>query len=163
VASVRREVQRLDPDLAVFNEKTMNELVGGSLAQPRFRAVLLGVFAGIALILAAIGLYGVIAYSVAQRTNELGVRVALGAQKSDVLKLVVGHGAQLAALGIAIGLVLALALMRIISTLLFSVNATDPVTFAAAAIVILAIALAASYIPALKAIKVDPVVALRCE
>jgi putative ABC transport system permease protein len=163
VAGVRHEVQRLDADLAIFNVKSMEELVGGSLAQPRFRTLLMGVFAGVALILAAIGLYGVIAYSVTQRTNELGVRMALGAQKSDVLKLVVGHGALLACLGVGIGLVLALGLMRIISTLLFGVNATDPLTFGVAAIVILVIALGASYIPALRAIKVDPVIALRSE
>ena len=163
VASVRGEVLKLDGDLAVFNVKTMQDLMGGSLAQPRFRTWLLGVFAAMAMILAAVGLYGVIAYAVTQRTNELGVRMALGAQKSDVLKLVVGHGAQLAAIGIAIGLLLALGLMRVISQLLFGVNATDPLTFAGTAIVILFVALGASYLPALRAIKVDPLVALRYE
>jgi putative ABC transport system permease protein len=163
VAAVRGEVQKLDADLAVFNVKSMQDLVGGSLAQPRFRTLLLGVFAGVALVLAATGLYGVIAYAVAQRTNELGVRMALGAQKSDVLKLVVGQGAQLAAMGIGIGLVVALPLMRVISRLLFGVNAADPVTFGATALVILLVTVVASYFPALRAIKVDPVVALRCE
>ena len=163
VGAVRSEVQKLDPDLAVFNVKTMQDLLGGSLAQPRFRTLLLGVFAAMALILAATGLYGVIAYAVTQRTNELGVRMALGAQKSDVLKMVVGEGAQLAAIGIGIGLVVAFPLMRIISRLLFGVNAADPLTFAATSSVILLVALAASYLPALKAIKVDPLVALRHE
>ena len=163
VAAVRGEVQKLDADLAVFNVKSMQDLLGGSLAQPRFRTLLLGVFAGVALILAGTGLYGVIAYAVTQRTNELGVRMALGAQKSDVLKLVVGEGAQLAAVGIGIGLVVALPLMRIISRLLFGVNAADPVTFGATALVILLVTLAASYLPALRAIRVDPVVALRSE
>jgi putative ABC transport system permease protein len=163
VAAVRGEVQKLDADLPVFNVKTMQDLVGGSLAQPRFRTLLLGIFAGVALLLAAIGLYGVIAYAVTQRTNELGVRMALGAQKSDVLKLVVGHGAQLATIGIGIGLLVALPLMRIISQLLFGVNAADPVTFAGTALVILLVTVAASYLPALKAIKVDPVIALRSE
>jgi putative ABC transport system permease protein len=163
VGAVRGEVQKLDPDLAVFNVKTMQDLVGGSLAQPRFRTLLLGVFACMALILAATGLYGVIAYAVTQRTNELGVRMALGAQKSDVLKMVVGEGAQLAAMGIGIGLVVAFPLMRIISRLLFGVNAADPLTFAATSSLILLVALAASYLPALKAIKVDPLVALRHE
>jgi putative ABC transport system permease protein len=163
VSAVRGEVQKLDPDLAVFNVKTMEDLVGGSLAQPRFRTLLLGVFAGVALILAAIGLYGVIAYAVTQRTNELGVRMALGAQKSDVLKLVVGEGAQLAAIGIAIGFVLAFPLMRVIAQLLFGVGSADPVTFAATAFVILLVTVAASYLPALRAIKVDPLVALRYE
>jgi putative ABC transport system permease protein len=163
VAAVRGEVQKLDADLAVFNVKSMQDLVGRSLAQPRFRTLLLGAFAGVALILAATGLYGVIAYAVTQRTNELGVRLALGAQKSDVLKLVVGEGAQLAALGIGIGLVVALPLTRIISRLLFEVNAADPVTFGTTALVILLVTVAASYLPALRAIQVDPVVALRCE
>jgi putative ABC transport system permease protein len=163
VASARGEVQKMDPDLAVFNVKTMEALVDGSLAQPRFRTTLLGTFASVALMLAAIGLYGVIAYSVAQRINELGVRMALGAQKSDVLKLVMGQGALLAAIGIGIGLVVAFGVMRVISKLLFGVNSTDPLTFAATAILILVVALAASTIPALKAIKVDPVVALRYE
>ena len=163
VGTVRGEVQRLDPDLAVFNVKTMQDLVGGSLAQPRFRTLLLAVFSGMALILAATGLYGVIAYAVTQRTNELGVRMALGAQKSDVLKMVVGEGAQLAAIGIGIGLLVAFPLMRIISRLLFGVNAADPLTFAATSSLILVVALAASYLPALKAIKVDPLVALRHE
>lgn len=163
VATVRSQVQKLDPDLAVFNVKTMQDLVGGSLAQPRFRTLLLAVFAAVALVLAAIGLYGVIAYGVSQRTNELGVRMALGAQRGDVLKLVVGQGAGLALLGIAIGLPAGLALMRIISRLLFGVNASDPLTFAATAAVILLIALGASYLPALRAIQVDPVIALRYE
>jgi putative ABC transport system permease protein len=162
-AAVRGEVQRLDADLPVFNVKTMEDLVGGSLAQPRFRTLLLGVFAGVALILAAVGLYGVIAYAVTQRTNELGVRMALGAQKGDVLKLVMGEGAGLAAIGIGIGLVLALPLMKIISQLLFDVNTADPVTFAATAFVILLVTLGASYLPAMRAIKVDPLVALRYE
>ena len=165
ITSARTEVHKLDPDLAIFNAKSMEDLVGGSLARTKFRTMLLGSFAAAALILAAIGLYGVIAYSVTQRTNELGVRMALGAQKSDVLKLVVGHGAQLAALGIAIGLVSAFGLMRVISTfqLLFGVKATDPLTFAATALLILVVALAACMVPALRAIKVEPVVALRYE
>jgi ABC-type antimicrobial peptide transport system permease subunit len=105
----------------------------------------------------------VISYSVTQRINETGVRMALGAQKSDILKLIVGHGAQLAGIGIGIGLAIALGLMRVMSKLLFGVNATDPVTFIVTAAVIFVVALAASAIPALKAIKVDPIVALRCE
>jgi putative ABC transport system permease protein len=164
VAAARGEVRNMDADLAVFNVKTMQELVDGSVAQPRFRTLLLGVFAGVALVLAAIGLYGVIAYSVTQRTNELGVRMALGAQRSDVVKLVVGQGGRMAAIGVGIGLVAAFPLMRIISSkLLFAVNASDPVTYAGTALLILAVALVASYIPALRAVKVDPVVALRCE
>ncbi len=162
-AAARGEVQKLDAGLAVYNVKTMTDMVDGSLAQPRFRTLLLGVFAGVAVILAAIGLYGVIAYSVTQRTNEMGVRLALGAQKSDVLKLVVGEGARLAAIGIGIGLAAAFGLMRIISKLLFAVDVTDPITFAATAGVIIVVTLGASYIPALRAIRVDPVAALRAE
>ncbi|HEV2687172.1 MAG TPA: ABC transporter permease [Bryobacteraceae bacterium] len=162
-AAARTEVEKLDPGLAIYNVKTMDDLVSGSLAQPRFRTLLLGMFAGVAMILAAIGLYGVIAYTVTQRTNEMGVRMALGAQKGDVLKLVVGQGARLAAVGVAIGLVAALGLMRVISKLLFAVDATDPITFAGTAGLIVAVSLAASYVPALRAAKVDPVVALRAE
>ena len=162
-AAARGEVQKMDTSLAVFNVHTMESLLDSSLAQPRFRTALLGAFAGVALILAAIGLYGVTAYSVARRTNELGVRMALGARKIDVLKLILGQAVMLAALGVGIGLVLALGATRVISKLLFGVNSADPLTFAATALLILVIALAASLIPALRAIKVDPMVALRYE
>jgi putative ABC transport system permease protein len=162
-AAVRHEVRDLDKDLPVFNVKTMDEVLRVSVAQPRFRTLLLGIFAAVAIVLAATGLYGVIAYSVNQRINELGVRVALGAQKSDVLKMIVGQGAQLAGTGILIGLVIAFGLMRILSKLLFGVEATDPMTFLGTAVLILLVALGASYIPALKATRVDPVIALRYE
>jgi putative ABC transport system permease protein len=162
-AAARGEVQKMDTSLAVFNLHTMESLLDSSLAQPRFRTALLGAFAGVALILAAIGLYGVTAYSVARRINELGVRMALGARKIDVLKLILGQAVMLAALGVGIGLVLALGATRVISKLLFGVNSADPLTFAATALLILVIALAASLIPALRAIKVDPMVALRYE
>lgn len=162
-SAARNEVRNLDKDQPVFNVKTMDEMLHDSVSQPRFRTLLLGIFAGVAMVLAATGLYGVIAYSVNQRINELGVRVALGAQKSDVLKLIVGQGARLAGTGILIGLLLALGLMRIVSKLLFGVDATDPLTYAGTAVLILVVALGASYIPALKAMKVDPVIALRYE
>jgi len=162
-SAARGEVQKMDPGLAVFNVDTMQALVDGSLAQPRFRTTLLGAFAVLALLLAAIGLYGVIAYSVAQRINEIGVRMALGARKDDILRLVVGEGAMLAAIGIALGLLGSLGATRLISKLLFGVTAADPLTFSATAGIILAVALAASAIPALRAIKVDPVIALRYE
>lgn len=162
-AAARAEVHKLDSSLAVFNVFTMDSLVDSSLAGPRFRTTLFGAFAGLALILAAIGLYGVTAYSVERRTNELGVRMALGASKADVLTLVLGQGALLAAIGIVIGLALALAVKRLIANLLFDVSATDPWTFALTALVILLVALAAGLIPALRAIRVDPVVALRYE
>ncbi len=162
-SAARAEVHKLDSSLAVFNVFTMDALVDSSLARPRFRTTLLGAFAGLALILAAIGLYGVTAYSVERRTNELGVRLALGAQKSDVLKLVMGQGALLAGIGICIGLGFAFGLKRVISNLLFDVSATDPWTLALTSLLILAVALTASLIPALRAIKLDPVVALRYE
>jgi putative ABC transport system permease protein len=162
-ASARAEVRKMDAGLAVFDVKTMQALMDQSLAQPRFRTTLLGVFAGVALLLASIGLYGVIAFSVAQRTNELGVRMALGARRGNILGLVVGHGAKLAVIGILIGLAISFPAMRAISNLLFGVHASDPVTFSVTAALILIVALAASIIPALRAIRVDPVVALRYE
>jgi putative ABC transport system permease protein len=163
ISAARGEVQKMDPDLAIFNVKTMEGLVDGSLAQPRFRTTLLGAFAGVALILAAIGLYGVTAYSVAQRTNEFGVRMALGAQKANILGLVVAHGTTMAAIGIAIGVAAGLGVTNLISKLLFGVKAKDPLTFAATAVLILIVALVASAIPALRAMRMDPVVALRYE
>jgi putative ABC transport system permease protein len=162
-AAARGEVRKMDPSLAVYDVHSMESLLDSSLAQPRFRTTLLGVFAGLALLLAAVGLYGVIAYSVARRTNELGVRMAMGAQRNDVLKLVLGQGAKLAIFGIAIGLGVAFGAMRVISKLLFGVNAADPLTFAVTALLILAVAFGSSLIPAWRAIKVDPVVALRYE
>jgi ABC-type antimicrobial peptide transport system permease subunit len=123
--------------------------------------ILLGSFAGVALLLALIGIYGVIAYSVAQRTQELGIRRALGAQQSDILWLVVGHGFRLGAVGVALGIAGALGLTRLMATLLFHVSATDPATFVIVALLFLLVALAASYVPARRATKIDPMEALR--
>ena len=161
--AIRNEVHSLDPDLPIFNVKTMENVVHGSVAQPRFRTLLLGVFAALALILAAVGLYGVISYSVTQRTNELGVRSAMGATPEDLLKLVVGQAARLAAIGIGIGLVLALIVGRGLSKFLFGVSLADPITFLGTAAVILLVTLIASYVPALRATRIDPVTALRTE
>jgi len=163
VRAVGAQVQGLDPEQAVFKVASMNELVEGSVAQPRFRMFLLGVFAAVALILAATGLYGVISYSVSQRSNELGIRAALGAQRGDLLNLVLGEGARLAVAGAAIGLVLAFLLARTISKLLYGVKPHDPLSFIAVPLLLVAIAIVASYVPARRAMGTDPNAALRYE
>ena len=163
VRAVREQVHAIDPDEPVFHVNTMDDLVRGSVAQPRFRAMLLGVFAGVALALAIIGLYGVISYSVSQRSNEMGVRSALGAEKSDLLRLILGEGARLAVAGIAIGLLLGFSLSRLASKLLYGVRPYDPLTFVAIPALLLVVALAATYLPALRATRSDPMIALRYE
>ncbi|HSB12440.1 MAG TPA: ABC transporter permease [Blastocatellia bacterium] len=162
-AAVQTEVQGLDRDLAVSNVMTMESLVSNSLSEPRFVLLLLGVFAGAALALSVIGVYGVVSYSVAQRSHEIGVRMALGAQMSDVLKLVVGRGMALVGGGIALGLAGAYALSRVMESLLFGVGARDFGTFAATAVILAGVALGACFVPARRATKVDPMIALRCE
>jgi putative ABC transport system permease protein len=162
-AAVRAQVTALDNNLAVSNIRTMEEVVGRSVASPRFTLLLLGAFAGLALILAALGIFGLISYSVTQRTHEIGLRMALGAGASDVLKMVVGEGAVLALIGVALGLVGAFAATRMMSSLLFDVSATDPLTYSLIALLLVGVALTASFIPARRAVKVDPMAALRCE
>ena len=163
ISAVRDRVRKLDPEQPVYDVRTMQEIRDDSMAQPRFRTVLLGVFAGLAVLLAAIGLYGVMAYSVTQRTNELGVRMALGAEPSYILRLVLGNGLVLTAIGLATGLALAWACARIVAGFLFGVGATDFVTFGVSSLLVLSVAAMASVVPALRATRVDPVSALRTE
>jgi putative ABC transport system permease protein len=162
-AAVRREVSALDRDLPVSNLKFMDEIVAGSVSQPRVYALLLGIFAGLALILAAIGIYGVISYSVTQRTQEIGIRMALGAQSRDVLALIIKQGMALALVGILLGLLVSLALTRVLASQLYGVSSTDPWTFSAISILLMLVAILACYIPAWRATKLDPLLALRYE
>ena len=160
---LRNEVWAVDKDQSVYDIKTMDHTLSEMTSQRRFNMLLLGVFAGVALILAAVGIYGVISYSVTQRTHEIGIRLAMGAQASDVLKLIVGQAAKLALVGVSTGLGTAFALTRLMTSLLYGVSATDPVTFAAISLILAGVALGASYVPARRAMKVDPMVALRYE
>ena len=162
-SSVRQELRALDPSQPVFNVRSMQDLLQGSLSQPRFRTFLIGMFASLALVLAALGLYGVVAYSVSQRTTEIGVRVALGAQPGNILNLVVFRAAGLAMIGLAIGVAISLVGSRLISRFLFGVSPADPITLGATSLVILLVALTAALVPALRACKIDPAIALRSE
>ncbi|MBA2502807.1 MAG: ABC transporter permease [Pyrinomonadaceae bacterium] len=162
-AAVRREVQAVDRNQPVYNINTMEQTLAQSLATQRLSMTLLTFFAGVALLLAAIGIYGVLSYAVTQRTHEIGLRMALGAQRKDVLKLVVGQGMMLVVVGIIIGLVASFILMRLMASLLYGVSATDPVTFASVALLLAVVALLACYIPARRAMRVDPMIALRYE
>lgn len=162
-ATMRNEVNKLDKDIPVYNIRTLDDYLAASVAQPRFNTLLLGIFAGVALFLTMIGLYGVISYSVTERTHEIGIRVALGAQTSDVLKLVVKQGMWLALIGVGVGLAAALALTRLLASLLYDVSATDPVTFIGVSLLLIAVALLACLVPARRAMKVDPMTALRYE
>jgi predicted permease len=162
-ASVRGQIAALNKDQAVFNVRTMEQILAQSVASRRFSMLLLTVFAVAALALASLGIYGLMSYAVAQRTREIGVRMALGAQSGNVLKLVIGQGMKLALAGVALGLVASLALTRTMKTLLFGVSATDPLTFAAIALLLVLVALLACFVPARRATKVDPMIALRSE
>jgi putative ABC transport system permease protein len=162
-SAIHAAVASIDKDQPVFNIQTMREIVDNSISTRRLTLVLLGLFSALALVLAAIGIYGVMAYSVALRTQEIGIRMALGAQHHDVLRLVLGQGARIALFGVLIGLAGAAALSRFLSSLLFSVSANDPITFLGVAVLLIGVALFACYIPARRAMRVDPIIALRYE
>jgi predicted permease len=161
--ALREKVQKQNSDNVAYGFQTMNSTIADSLAARRFAMALLTVFAALAVLLSSIGIYGVISYLVGQRTHEIGVRIALGAQRADVLRLVLGEGVKMAALGVAIGFVAALALTRLMSQMVFGVSTTDPLTFAGVAALLVGVALFACYIPARRAMRVDPMVALRYE
>jgi putative ABC transport system permease protein len=161
--AVQQAIWSVNPELPESKVEPLTKTLAGQVAEPRLYALLLGVFAFIALTLAAVGIYSVIAYSVTQRTNEIGIRMALGAQTGAVLKLVVGQGMKLVASGVALGLAASFGLTRLMSNMLFGVSAVDPLTFLVVTFSLTLVALLACWIPARRAAKVDPMVALRCE
>ena len=161
--AMRRSLQQVNRDYVIFGGECMDEVIGKHLAARRFSMILLAMFAGLALLLAAIGIYGVVSYVVAQRQREIGIRMALGARRAQVFELMLRQGARMALAGLVIGVVAAIALTRLMTGMLYGVKPTDALTFAVAAFVLCAIALAACCIPARRATRVDPMLALRCE
>jgi len=163
IPAIRSEVAALDKDLTLFAVKTMADQIESNLWQQRTAAGLIGVFGLLAMVLASIGIYGVIAHSVAQRTREIGIRMALGADASSVRRMILKQGLVLSLTGVVVGLSAAFALTRLMSSLLYGVSATDPLTFAVGSVALVGVALAACLVPARRATKVDPMIALRCE
>ena len=163
IPTLRQTVWAIDRDLPLENVRTMDEILGDTMADSRFNTALLSLFAVVALLLAAIGIYGVLAYTVAQRTAEIGIRMALGAQRSSVLRLIVGNGLMLAVIGVAIGAAGSVVATRALERLVFGVSTTDPAVFAFVALTLTAVAVTAAAVPALRASRVDPIVALRSE
>jgi putative ABC transport system permease protein len=162
-ATIRQEVQEIDKDLPVTDVAMMSDALEGSVAQPRFRTFLLGLFAAMALVLAATGIFGVISYSVSRRTNEIGIRVALGASRSTILRMILRETLALTFVGMAVGIPCALAASRLLGHMLFGVSANDPATLAVVALVLAVVASLAGFVPARRAMRVDPIVALRYE
>ncbi|HEX3083777.1 MAG TPA: FtsX-like permease family protein, partial [Pyrinomonadaceae bacterium] len=163
IASARNQIKALDPDQPLYNIRTMDEIRGESVAPQRLNLTLLSIFAGIAFLLAIVGIYGVMSYAVTQRTHEIGIRMAIGAQPRDVFKMILGQGMMLTLIGMAAGLLGAFALTRLMTSMLFTVKPTDPITFTTVGLLLLLIALIACYIPGRRATKVDPVNSLRYE
>jgi predicted permease len=163
VSSIGHALEQIDSQMVMYSTQTMDGVISGSFAARRFSMILLGIFAALALVMSCVGIYGVISYLVGQRTHEIGVRMALGAERRDVLRMVLGEGAKMALVGVAIGLVAAFGLTRVMANMLFGVSAHDPLSFAGVAGLLILVALVACYIPARRATKVDPMVALRYE
>ena len=163
ISSVRAQVSSIDIDQPLYNVRTMEQVFSESISRQRFNTLLIGLFTVVALALAAVGIYGVISYSVSHRSHEIGIRMALGAQQRDILKMIIEYGLKLALIGVAIGLVAAFVLTRVMTSLLYGVSAIDPLTFAISAIILIGVALLGCYIPARRATKVEPMIALRCE
>ena len=163
--AIRNESHALEPDVVLFNVQTMEQLIANTPAafMRRFPALLIGLFSFVALLLAALGIYGVVSYSVSQQTRDIGIRMALGARASDVMKMMLQQGLALAVAGVALGAIAALALMRLLRGLLYDVSVSDPFTFAMVVGVLLSVAVFACWVPARRATKVDPMIALRCE
>jgi putative ABC transport system permease protein len=162
-SALRSALAEIDSNQPLVRVRTMEDNMAATVAQPRFRTWLIGIFAGLALLLAAVGIYGVMSYSVTQRTNEIGIRVTLGAQSADVFRIVVGEGLRLALFGVGIGLVAALVLTRVLQSFLYGISASDPLTFAGVAVLLTLVGIAASFFPARRATRVDPIGALRYE
>lgn len=160
---MRQAVEGVDSSAVIYDVRPMEEIVARSISTQRLTMLLLSVFSGLALVLSAIGIYGVIAYLTGQRTHEIGVRVVLGASRKDVLRVVLGQGMRMTLIGVAIGIAAAFGLTRLIARMIYGVGATDPLTFVGVAVLLSAVALCACYIPARRATRVDPMVALRYE
>jgi putative ABC transport system permease protein len=163
ISSIRGAVKEIDPDQPIYSPRTMDEIRAESVAGERLNLTLLSLFAGIALVLAIVGIYGVMSYSVTQRTHEIGIRMAIGARPVDVFKMILGHGMKLALIGVAVGLVAAFLLTRLMATMLFGVEPTDATTFGAISILLVTVALLACYLPGRRATKVEPTISLRYE